>query len=154
MTMQNGFKEHLLNMLTEQRQKRAQIESVIQREIQEVNRKIEALETTLRLYEENHQEETESKQVQTVSPANVAAHAKKIGPALEYIARHQDGVVQYARAAETLRAAGIGRGKLSNLKGHVYRIMQQNDDWEKISPGTFRFLKYTPTLFSQESLAK
>lgn len=153
MVSQNGNRGFLLDLLAKQEAKKAEIEATIQREIAEIDEKIAAIQTTLRLYDE-YNENLSAAYASPISISKLRANANTQKEALEYIAMQSNGVVHYGDAKNLLISAGMAKGKGRNIASHLYRMMQQSDEWEKVAPGRFRYLKYKPTLFSQKPEAK
>jgi len=145
---QNGFRGFLLDLLAKQQAKKAEVVASIQTEIAQMDEKISAIQTTLRLYEESNEAvSATSESLVSISKLRVNANTQK--EALAYIANQSNGVVHYGDARNLLIAAGLAKGKSRNVASHLYRMMQESGEWEWFAPGTFRYLKYKPSLFPQ-----
>ena len=153
MTSQNGFRNHILNLIQKQRTKKASIQASIQKDIQELDNKIAALETTLKIFDE-FENVSSSEPKYPITPAQLRANANTQPKALEYLATHMNGEIHYGEAADIIKAAGMAKGKRKNLASHLYGIMNESEDWDKLGQGRFRYKKYRPTLFPQEVVAK
>lgn len=149
MTSQNGFKSHILNLLADERAKKAAIEASIKNQLEEIEANITALTRTLRLYEGSNSSTPIEHTRFPVSPAEVRAHTHTHQDALEYIATKLGGTLNYRDARDIIIAAGMTNAKGRNLGSHLHKYMTDSDDWERIAPGTFRFLKAKPALFDK-----
>jgi hypothetical protein len=146
MVSQNGFKGYLLELLAERRAKRNELLGSIQTQLDELDGEIAALETTLKIAGGTNTNARAGRRL-SISPNQLGARAHTLKEALEYMASQNDGIVHYAEARNAVMAAGLSRGKPRNVASHLYRMMRDDEDWEYVSPGTFRYLKVKPTLF-------
>ncbi len=64
--------------------------------------------------------------------------------ALERIARENGGILKTADAKPILMAAGLTRGKPRNIGSHIYHMLLNSENFERIGKGTFRLLTYRP----------
>lgn len=137
MTMQNGFKSHILQLIADQRAEKRKLEGSIQEQLEKVESRISALETTLDIYEESNRFPSKRSKF-PVSPEEVRANTRTQMEALRFIARHNEGKVNYAQARDILVEARMTKGKSRNVASHLYNLMAESDEWKKVSPGTFR----------------
>ena len=136
MVIQNGLKSHLLQLLADERAKKAPL----QKQLDVIDARIAAIETTLAIYEESIPKSQKVPKGFTIEELRNNARTHK--EALRFIAEHRNGgIVRYSEARDLIIAAGLSEGKSRNVGSHVYRLMHDSDEWEKVSPGVFRLIK-------------
>lgn len=137
----NGTRGHLLEILGKHKSKRKDLLATIQKQLDEIEGNIKAIERTLRLIEQPTVGASKIHKF-IVSPDEVRANTKTQMQALKYIARHSDGTVHYSEATDILVAAGMTHGKRRNIAAHLYNLMRNHpEEWEWISPGRFKLLE-------------
>ena len=139
MTSQNGFRSHMLGLIADQRARKASVQASIQKQLDECDANIAALETALAIHDESNHITPEQHKI-AISPRRLRANAKTQSEALKYIARYSDGTVSYNDARDLLIAAKMTHGKARNVASHIHKIMADSDEWEKVSPGVFRLV--------------
>lgn len=139
MTSQNGFRSYILELIAEKRAKKASIQASVQKQLDECDFNIAALETTLTIHDESNPITPEQHKI-AISPRKLRENAKTQSEALKYIARHTDGTVCYNDARDLIIAAKMTHGKAQNVASHIYKIMANSDEWERVAPGVFRLV--------------
>lgn len=104
-------------------------------EIADLERKIAVCEEALRLYDE-------SPSLPASANAGIAIidGCRTQREALVAIALHNGGVVRARDAAQIIYDAGMARGKLTSAISTVHNLLNSGDEWERIEPGTFRYI--------------
>ena len=54
-----------------------------------------------------------------------------------------NGVIKCSEAAKYFRDAKIGNAKAKNVISHIWHLLDKDDAYEKIEPGTFRLRETT-----------
>lgn len=62
--------------------------------------------------------------------------------ALMLIAKENGGTIRPADAKDILIAAGLTKGKPRNVATHVYHLLSRSEQFEHVSPGTFRLVEW------------
>jgi hypothetical protein len=141
----NGTRSHLLEILGNHKSKKKALLATIQKQLDEIEENIKAIERTLRLIEQSTVGTSKIHKF-IVSPDEVRANTKTQMKALKYIARHSDGTVHYSEATDILIGAGMTHGKRRNVAAHLYNLMHNHpEDWEWIAPGRFKLLETRET---------
>ena len=76
-------------------------------------------------------------------PASAIARCPTIREAMAVIACGSRGYLRYRMAAQVILAAGLSKSKnLNHLSRDLQERMKQDQDWEWVSPGVYRYLPY------------
>ncbi|MDA0264126.1 MAG: hypothetical protein O3A93_13040 [Chloroflexi bacterium] len=75
-------------------------------------------------------------------PLSKIAEASSHNEALVIMARHGDGWVKTADAADLIKASGRSKAKRRSLYSNLYHLMSNSEDWEpgKQGQGRFKFI--------------
>ena len=61
---------------------------------------------------------------------------------LKCLAEMNDGIINVTKSVEALISSGASNAKKNNLRPNVYNMLKDDPDWERIEPGTFKYLKH------------
>ena len=127
--------------------------NVLTSEADQLRRKLELVERDLASI---HQAMAVVARLRGVSPGELQVpvvaiqHCGTYKEALYEIARMNGGVVNASVAAKLILAAGLKRKGTASPVSSLYQLMSKDDEWEKVSPGTFRLLSLVDALGSGE----
>ena len=112
-------------------------------EIAELQQMVDAIEWARQIFDESFP----SKGAVTtlnLDPA-VIRHCRTQREALQEIAKRNGGIVRVREAAPLILAAGLSQAKLPSITSTAHNLLNGNDEWEYVEPGTFRLVDFTPT---------
>ncbi len=80
-------------------------------------------------------------------PARVTELVRKVRgltqiEALKRIAQHSDGIVRTIEAKPVFIKATLTKGNPKHVGSHLYHLLDDSPEFEKIAPGTFRWLPF------------
>lgn len=137
MIMQDDFREEINRLIAGQNDRK----DSLQREVDSINKIIENLRATLRVYDESHSKGVvQSKFI--ISPEELRANATSLKQALKYIAKYSpENTISYLNARDLILASGLSEGKPVNVASQIHRTISHSDEWEKVGAGKFRLKK-------------
>ena len=130
----------LLDLLSQLKTEEAAILREVEDRLEDVRRKIAAVQTTLELLPRDAEA---PKPVSTNGWAQ-KLHGKTQAEALVEIARENDGILRVTDAKRIFIGTGISKGKPKYLSGHIYHTLERSERWERVAPGTFKLLEARP----------
>jgi hypothetical protein len=134
---QSAFEAATLDMLRYLKEKKRVMQVRHLQELAEVDREIDAVSITVRLLREAGKNPEPAQEIKTLIPKDL--HGKSARAACIEIAKLNSGIVRVSDARDALIAAGI-LSKKKNAWGIVYTTLTRADEFEKATPGSFRFV--------------
>ena len=125
----------LLQLLGEIDQRLGAFDEETKRARAEIVRQRESVQETIGLISGDHQVS-----IAPGLPEVDFSGAKNALERLQRIASAGDGTVNTTSAANQMIIAGASSAKKSNLVSTLYSAMSESPEWEKVAPGTFRYI--------------
>ena len=106
-------------------------------EIADLQRKIDIVETAMRIFDESG---SALSTVDVDFDVALLGHCRTQREALREIAKLRGGIVRAREAAPLILRAGLSKGKLTSVVSTVHNLLNSGEEWEYVEPGTFRLI--------------
>ncbi len=138
MTTSDMVKNKLLDLVSQLRSQKM----ALHKQLELIDGDLGALERTLNLLYGNElpNKTDDTTQLKFIDDVNSISNARNQMEAIKIIACQNNWMVNATKVSDILIRAGKAKGKRRNLVATIYSMLSNSDEWEKVSPGTFRLV--------------
>jgi hypothetical protein len=133
--------DDLLALLNRLRREEEAIMDEVKDRLADVQKRIVAVETTIELLPRG----SEQYKTQPLASSTNGWAQKLRGltqvQALVRMAQENDGIVSVRDARRVFMATGLARGKPKNVGPHLYHVLRNAEQFQRVAPGTFKLIQ-------------